>query len=99
LGGSFTPNRYDVRYYTRRMTYRAGMRYSQTPMLYDGKSVMDKAVTLGLGMPIRGIGEVNFAAEYGRRGSTANGGVREDYIGIALSLTLMELWFVKYKYE
>ena len=99
LGAAYTPNRYDVRYYSRRITYRAGLRYSQTPLLYAGQGIADKAASIGLGLPFKGVGELNFAAEYGQRGSTNNGGIKENYVSFTLSLTLFELWFLKYKYE
>ncbi|GHT67182.1 hypothetical protein FACS189452_04410 [Bacteroidia bacterium] len=99
LGGAYTPDRYDVRYYRNRMTYRAGLRYGQMPLRYDNQSVKDKAVSAGLCFPLKGIGDLNFSAEYGQRGTTKNGGVRENYVNFTLSLTLFEYWFMKYQYE
>jgi hypothetical protein len=99
LGGHYIPNRYDVRYFYKRITYRAGLRYSQSPMVYNGRSVNDKAASVGLGVPMRGMGDLNFGLEVGQRGTTSYGMVRENYVTIMLSLTLFEAWFVKYKYE
>jgi hypothetical protein len=99
LGGYYIPNRYDVRYYSKRITYRAGLRYSQTPMRYNNESVKDKAVSVGLGLPIRSMGDLNFSVEVGQRGTLKNEGIVENYVNFTLSLTLFEYWFVKYKYE
>jgi hypothetical protein len=99
LGGYYIPNRYDVRYFWKRMTYRGGLRYSQTPFLHNGYSVKDAALSLGVSMPMRGAGYLNAGLELGRRGAIRNGMVRETYINFSLGITLFEAWFVKYKYE
>jgi hypothetical protein len=99
LGGYYIPNRYDVRYFSKRITYRAGLRYSQSPMVYNGRNVKDMAASVGLGMPMRGMGDLNFALEVGQRGSISNGMIKETYVNLMLSLTLFEAWFVKYRYE
>lgn len=99
LGGYYIPNRYDVRYFWKRMTYRGGLRYSQTPPLYNGNTVTDIALNAGISFPMKGAGYLNAGLEAGQRGSTAQGMVRETYITVSVGLTLFEAWFVKYKYE
>ncbi|GHU95943.1 hypothetical protein FACS1894156_6310 [Bacteroidia bacterium] len=99
LGGAFTPDRYSVRYYTSRITYRAGLRYSQSPLRYNGQSVMEKAATIGMCFPLKGIGDLNFSAEYMHRSLPNNKGVQENCFNFSFSLTLFEYWFMKYQYE
>ncbi|GHT15934.1 hypothetical protein AGMMS4956_17060 [Bacteroidia bacterium] len=99
LGGAFTPDRYSVRYYGSRITYRAGLRYSQSPMRYNNKSVTEKAATLGMCFPLKGIGDLNFSAEYMHRALPGNSGVQEHGVNFTISLTLFEYWFMKYQYE
>jgi hypothetical protein len=99
LGGYYIPNRYDVRYFWKRMTYRGGLRYSQTPSLYNGSTVTDIALNAGLSFPMRGAGYLNAGMEVGRRGATTQGMVQETYITISVGITLFEAWFVKYRYE
>ncbi len=98
LGGYYIPNRYDVRYFLKRLTYRGGLRYSQTPYVHNGNKVNDMALTLGVSMPVR-AGMLNFGAEVGRRGTTANGMIQETYLNFSFSITLLESWFRKYQYE
>lgn len=101
MGGSFTPNRYDVRYFTKRMTYRGGVRYGQLPTIINGQRVQDMAISIGLGLPFRtrSITFLNLSAEYGMRGKTSNGMLKENYFSIAASFTFWDRWFLKYKYE
>jgi hypothetical protein len=99
LGGYYIPNRYDVRYFWKRITYRGGLRYSQTPFLHNGYAVKDAALNVGVSIPMRGAGYLNAGIEAGRRGATSNGMVQETYVNFSLGITLFETWFVKYKYE
>jgi hypothetical protein len=99
LGGYYIPNRYDVRYFWKRMTYRGGLRYSQTPFLHNGYAVGDMSLNVGVSVPMRGAGYLNAGVEVGRRGTTDHGMVQETYVNFSLGITLFELWFVKYKYE
>jgi hypothetical protein len=99
LGGYYIPNRYDVRYYSRRITYRAGLRYSQTPVQFNGSAIYDRAASVGLGFPLKNMGDVNLSVSFGTRGTTAGGGVRENYLYCTASITLFEYWFMKYKYD
>lgn len=101
MGGSYTPNRYDVRYFSKRMTYKGGLRYGILPVVINDQRVHDMALSLGLGIPFRtrSITFLNLAAEIGMRGKTAHGLLRENYWSISASFTFWDRWFLKYKYE
>ncbi|MDR2938236.1 MAG: hypothetical protein LBU92_04780 [Prevotellaceae bacterium] len=99
LGGYYTPNLYDVRYFHKRLTYRGGLRYERTPYQFQGHAVNDMAVTAGISMPMRGAGYLSIGAEVGQRGAISNGMVRETYVNLSLGVTLFESWFKKYQYE
>lgn len=103
LGGQYIPNAADVRKFWRRWTYRAGVRYSQYYMVVNGTQIDDKALTLGLGIPIRytGLSNINLGAEVGQRGSTTNGLVKETYFKFSIGLSLFgeDNWFYKHKYN
>jgi long-subunit fatty acid transport protein len=101
MGGSYTPNRYDVRYFSKRMTYRGGVRYGVLPVVINGQRVTDMAVSIGLGIPFRtrSVTFLNLSAEYGMRGKTSNGMLKENYFSIAASFTFWDRWFLKYKFD
>lgn len=101
MGGSYTPNRYDVRYFSKRMTYRGGVRYGVLPVVINGQRVRDMAVSVGLGIPFRtrSITFLNLSAEYGTRGKTSHGMLKENYFSIAASFTFWDRWFLKYKFD
>ncbi|MCY1380410.1 hypothetical protein D9M69_682310 [compost metagenome] len=57
-------------------------------------------MTMGLGLPIGGsFSNINVGFEYGRRGTTHAGLIKETYANIFVSLSLNDRWFVKRKYE
>jgi hypothetical protein len=41
---------------------------------------------------------VNLSAEFGRRGTTVNNLIQENYFRFTLGVNILERWFVKSKY-
>ena len=110
VGFSYTPNRFDVRNYFKRVSYRVGARYSNYYQTYNGHGVPQIAVTAGFGLPLKfmGTSSVDVSLEYGMRGSHALmntapkiGMIRQDYfkVGLGFSLFGEDYWFVRPKYD
>lgn len=103
LGAQYTPNRRDVRRFYNRWTYRAGLRYSGYNMEFDGHQLTDKAVTIGLGIPVKmsGMSNINLGMEVGSMGTTNYGLIKQRYVKFSIGLSLFgeDYWFVKQKYD
>lgn len=112
VGLEYTPNRFDVRRYFNRISYRVGARYGNYYQTYAGKSLNQYAVTAGFGLPLRFLGasSVDVGFEYGGRGTraTISGGtapriglVRQHYFKFAVGLSMFgeDYWFVRPKYD
>ena len=110
VGFSYTPNRFDVRNYFNRISYRVGFRYSNYYQLYNNHSIPQYAVTAGFGFPLKfmGTSSIDVCLEYGLRGSHALmntspkiGMIRQDYfkVGLGFSLFGEDYWFVRPKYD
>ena len=102
-GMQYNPNRYDARRYLNRLTYRIGLRYSDYYMSFAGHDISERAITLGLGIPIKmgNPSDVNLGLELGRRGTMASNLVRETYFKFSIGLSLFgsDDWFRKIRYN
>jgi hypothetical protein len=100
LGGYYIPNYKSFTNYLSRIVYRGGLRYENTGLVINNTAVKDAALTLGMGLPLRGVfSNVNIGFEYGNRGTTNAGLVNENYMNVRVGLSLNDRWFVKSKYD
>jgi len=99
LGGEFTPNRNDIRYFLRRCTYRAGAYFEQSYYTVDGAHVNSVGITLGMTLPVfRWYNGLSVGLEAGRRG-LATSQVKENYFGFSLGFNIFDIWFQKRAYQ
>jgi long-subunit fatty acid transport protein len=100
VGGYFIPNYNSYSSYLKKMTYRAGLRYENTGLVIQGKSIDDFAANIGLGLPLNGgFSNINIGLEVGKRGTKYYNLVEENYVNLSVGLSLSDKWFVKRKYD
>ena len=110
MGVEYTPNRYDVRHFLKRWSYRAGFRYGHYNQTYNDDKLSQWAVTAGIGIPVKlwAVSGVDLGIEYGRRGyniADRLGLVRQQYFKFSIGFTLFagqennEYWFMRPKYD
>ncbi len=100
LGGFFIPNYNSYSSYYKRIVYRGGVRYENTGLVIQDKSITDFAANIGLGMPLGGtFTNINIGLEIGRRGTKYYNLVEENYINLSVGLSLSDKWFVKRKFD
>ncbi|QTD37108.1 hypothetical protein JL193_13430 [Polaribacter batillariae] len=106
LGGYYLPKINSISSYWDRVTYRAGVRFEKTGLSVDGSgtnsnftTINDFGMSFGLGLPLKQLSNVNLGVEFGKRGTTANNLIQENYVNFRLSLSLSESWFVKRKID
>ncbi|MDR1679996.1 MAG: hypothetical protein LBR81_09535 [Prevotellaceae bacterium] len=97
LGAEFIPNRNAKNYFSR-VAYRIGGNYSSGYVNVNNRTEGSFGLTCGLGLPMR-RSTLNVGFEYGRRGSTAVGQIREDYFRFNLSAAFNEMWFFKRRFD
>ncbi len=98
LGGYYIPNYKVFSKYYERVTYRAGMKFGKTGINVNSKSISETALTLGFGLPTTGaLSNFNLGLEYGKRGTTLNGLIQENYATLSISFSLNDKWFRQYK--
>ena len=100
IGGYFTPNASPFVSYAKRITYRGGFVYEKTGLIVNSTSINDVGMTLGLGLPITGsLSNLNLGLEFGKKGTTSNNLVQENYLILNVGFSLNDKWFVKSKYN
>ncbi len=90
-----------------KLAYRLGVSYHQTYFEIFGQPINEIAFTTGFTMPVAGETRLSVGIEYALRGEKKavqgnNGNVnllKDSIIRVALSLSIAELWFVRYEEE
>ena len=100
LGAELTPNRYDIRYFFRRLTYHGGLYYERGSLSMGGRQIDDMGVTRGVSIPVsRYYNSISLGVSAGQRGTLEDGLVRERYVTFHLAFSLHDIWFLKQMYE
>ncbi len=99
-GFEYTPNRYDIRYYFRRCTYRGGVYYDESYFTLGGNKVNAVGITLGMNLPVYQLNNaIGVAVDFGQRGGLKNSLVRERYVKFVINIHLHDMWFKKFRYD
>lgn len=99
-GFSIVPNRNDIRYYRKRVTYRAGAYWDQAYCKLDGKSINALGVTFGATLPVFSWSNgLTLGVDFGQRGSLTGNLVRERYVNFNIGINIFDIWFLKPKYN
>lgn len=100
LGGFYIPQYNSFTSYFKRAVYRAGLRYEKTGLNINSESINEFGISFGVGLPVgNGISNANLGFEIGKRGTTNNNLIQENFINFQLSLSLNDRWFQKRKYD
>uniref|UniRef100_UPI002FDB7BC7 hypothetical protein n=1 Tax=Flavobacterium sp. TaxID=239 RepID=UPI002FDB7BC7 len=100
IGGYFIPNYNSYSNYLKKIVYRGGLRYENTGLVLQNKSITDFAANIGLGLPLGGtFSSINVGLEVGKRGTVYYNLVEENYVNLSIGLSLSDRWFVKRKYD
>ncbi|MRT16468.1 hypothetical protein F3C99_05810 [Vitellibacter sp. q18] len=100
LGGFYIPNYNSFGEYYKRVVYRIGGRFEQTGLAVAGHDINEFGISFGVGLPIgRLFSNLNLGIEYGSRGTTSFGLVKENFFNTFLSFSLNDRWFEKRLYD
>lgn len=104
LGGELIPNKYDVRHYSRRMTYRAGAYYNMGYLAVNGVAINSMGLTFGANFPIVTHQDTRYTSialsiDIGQMGTLASNLVKENYVKINVGLNMFDTWFKKSLYK
>ena len=99
-GMSYVPNRNDIRYYRKKITYRAGTYWDQAYCTIDGQKINAFGLTFGATLPVFQLNNgVTVGVDIGQRGALSGNMIRERYINFNIGLNVHDIWFIKQRYE
>ena len=98
LGGYYIPKYDSFSSYLNRVVYRAGFRYENTGLVINNTSINDYGMNFGLGLPV-GLSRINLGVEFGKKGTTSNNLIEENYFNLSVGLSLNDIWFKKRKID
>lgn len=100
VGGYYIPNYNSLTSYFSRIVYRGGLRMEETGLNLNGESINEFGIAFGLGLPAgQLLSNINLGIEYGQRGTTNAGLVKENFFNAMISLSLNDRWFIKRRFE
>ena len=98
VGGYYVPKYDSFSNYLNRIVYRAGFRYENTGLVINNTSINDYGMNFGLGLPV-GLSRINLGLEFGKKGTTSNNLIEENYFNLSVGLSLNDIWFKKRKID
>jgi hypothetical protein len=95
IGGEWTPDATSVTSYFKRVTYRAGTSFQETPFAYQNEHIKEFGINFGSTFPLKGFSNINLSFEVGQRGFTNAGVIKENFFRIFFGLTISDVRWVK----
>ncbi len=100
IGGFYIPDYDSFSKYWKRVVYRAGLHFENTGLEINNETINEFGMSFGLGLPIGGLfSNGNVGLEFGKRGTTKQNLIQENFINLQFSLSLNDRWFQKRKYD
>ncbi|KPM49310.1 hypothetical protein [Jiulongibacter sediminis] len=96
FGLEYLPNSSSTRYLSQ-VFYRLGYSTSQTAYVINGTRIKDNKFSMGVSVPMgyRNPSYVNLGVAFGNRGVITNNLIRENYVRLSISATLLSPWFIQ----
>ena len=100
LGVEFTPDVLDVKNYLKRVTFRAGLTFEEKPYWLADTQIKEFGINFGWTLPIARFSSLDFGIMVGRRGTTDNNLVQEDFFRFYFGATFNDnRWFIRPKFN
>ncbi|MGY6559100.1 MAG: hypothetical protein ACXIT9_07430 [Nitritalea sp.] len=100
FGGQYVPDYFAFGNLFKRITYRAGLEFQQTPFVVNQTQINDIGINFGGSIPLNSLSLANVAVKLGMRGTTDGGLIRENYVNVSLGFSLNDnTWFFKREFD
>ncbi len=99
-GFEYIPEASSIRSYLKRVRYRAGFHQENSYLKLNDHQIKEFGISFGAGFPVpKSKSTLNFAIELGKKGTTKDNLVRDNYTKVSLYLNLYDYWFIKRKFD
>lgn len=99
-GFDYVPNRNDIRYYYKRISYKGGVYYNQAPYTVNDRRVQSYGLTFGVTLPVvRWFNGLTLGVDLGRTSCAAPGTVNTNYVKFNVGINIHDYWFQKSQYN
>ncbi len=100
MGFQYVPDRKAINKYFKMIRYRIGIYSSKTNLNLRDQHLNEQVFSFGFGLPLKRTGALlNLSAELGRRGTTENNLIQDQFARFKFGLILSDIWFIKRKYD
>ncbi len=105
VGGFYIPKYNSIASYFEKITYRAGVNYENTGLVINNEEIKGLNANIGIGLPVpfsrtmMSNSNINIGFEYGQRGNTNMGLIKENYYGINVGFSFSDVWFKRRKFN
>lgn len=99
-GLEYIPEAFSIRSYLKRVKYRIGIHQESSYLKLNNHQIKEFGISFGAGIPFpKSKSTANFAVEFGKKGTTKDNLVRNNYAKLSLYLNLYDYWFVQRKFD
>ncbi len=100
VGGEYTPNSTSLSSLFSRMSYRLGFRYNNSYLSISNHQINEFGISFGFNFPLRKTRTtLDLGIEVGKRGTTKDNLIQENFINFTFGVSVNEHWFHKRKYQ
>ncbi|MFL0353909.1 outer membrane protein transport protein [Xanthomarina sp. GH4-25] len=102
VGGFYIPDYNSFSSYLKRVVYRAGVRFEGTGLNINDENINEFGISFGVGLPMgsaSAFSNANFGFEFGKKGTTSQNLIQENFINLQLSLSFNARWFQRQKFN
>jgi hypothetical protein len=100
VGGQYSPKHTSISSLAKRMYYRLGFKYANSYLSIYDTPINEYGISFGLTIPLKkSRTAIDIGFEYGKRGTTDNNLIQENFLNFSVGFSIHENWFHKRKYQ
>ena len=100
FGVEITPDVSSLNNYLKKVTYRIGASYINTPYIFGDTQITDFGINFGLSLPVVRFSSLDFGVQVGNRGTLSNNLIQENYFKVYFGVSFNDnRWFLRPKFN